>query len=213
LSTYSTNIPGASGYAQANLLAQTAYDNAMARYKQQRSNTLLSYGYRQNAAGGYEVDPNNEYGQYQQMLKGDANQSEALDRNQAASGWGGGSGYIGAQQEDLSYARGAGRADLGQRLTGTLADIAGGEQSAAYDRDANLYQNELEAAQRAIDAGQFNPGDYTGLDDSPAAPAPAGAKAAPKRTASPAKHPGRAQLHQKLARRAQKSKAKGRRPR
>jgi hypothetical protein len=211
MSTYDTNIPGASGYAGAALLAQKAYDNAMARYKQQRGNTLLSYGYKQNEDGSYGVDPNNEYGKYQQMLKGEAGQTEGLQRHQAASGWGDSSGFLGAQRDQLSYAQGGEQAALGTDLTGQLADITSGEQQASYERDAALYQAQQAAAEQAIANQQFNPGDYTGLDDNPADPNPPVTKPpVPGRKASPAVHKsGRTQL---LKAAAKKRKAvKGRR--
>jgi hypothetical protein len=209
LSTYQTPVPGGSGYAGAALLAQKAYDNAMARYKQQRGNTLLSFGYQQKEDGSYGVDPNNEYGRYQQMLKGEANQSEGLERHQAASGWGTSSGYLGRQREDLSYAQGGEQAALGTDLTGQLADITSGEQQAAYDKDAALYQAEQAAAEQAIANQQFNPGDYTGLDDNPADPAspaaPGAKKSPPLRKATPAVHKsGRTQLLKAAAKKQKK---------
>lgn len=195
MSTYATSVPGAANYAQAQLLANTAYGNAMARLKQQRGNTLLKYGYRQNQAGGYEVDPNNEYGSYQQLLKGEAGADEGLQRNQAASGWGGSSGFLGAQREGLDYQKGAEQASLGQDLSGQLTDLSGQEQEAAYTRDASLYQAQLDAAQQAINDQNFNPGDYSGLDTSPDKPPVTPAKkAAPKRTAVATHRAGKAKI-------------------
>lgn len=163
MSAYQTPIPGAPGYEQANLGARRAYENAMTRLQQRRSQSLLHYGYKQGADGSLGVDANNEYGAYQQMLRGEDQQSHSLDRAQRASGWGGG-GYLGQQTEDLQHAQGGEQANLGQAFTGDLADIASGEQEAAYTRDQALYQNEQEAAQRAIDQGNFNPANYGGLD-------------------------------------------------
>lgn len=163
MATYSTNIPGAPGYEQANLLARRAYDNAMSRLQQRRSQSLLHYGYTRDASGKLNVDPNNEYGAYQQMLRGEDQQSHALDRAQRASGWGGG-GYLGQQAEDLQHAQGGDQAQLGQSFADELSGIANDEQDAAFQRDQALYQNEQEAAQRAIDQGNFNPADYSNLD-------------------------------------------------
>lgn len=176
MSTYATNIPGAPGYEQSNLLARRAYENAMSRYAQRRSQSLLHYGYTRDASGKLGVDPNNEYGAYQQMLRGEDQQSHSLDRAQRASGWGGG-GYLGAQQDELQHAQGAEQANLGTSLTNELADIGQGEQDAAYNRDQSLYGNELDAARQALEQGNFNPADYSGLDipygdAGPDAPAP-----------------------------------------
>ena len=163
MSTYETNIPGAPGYEQANLLARRAYDNAMARLQQRRSQSMLHYGYTRDAQGNLGVDPNNEYGAYQQMLRGENQQSHRLDRAQRASGWGGG-GYLGAQMDELQHQQGGEQAQLGEAFTNELAGISQQEQEAAYGRDQALFQNEQEATQRAIANDQFNPANYDGID-------------------------------------------------
>lgn len=158
ISTYATPIPGLAGYAGAAALANQAYNNAMARYNQQRSDTLLKYGYTQDAGGHLSVDPNNQYGSYQQMLRSEAGQTQGLERAQAASGWGGSSGFLGAQRENLRYAQGGEQANLGQSLTSALTGISQGEQDAAYNKNAALYQAQETATQNAINNQQFNPG-------------------------------------------------------
>ena len=209
MSTYQSSIPGASGYAGAALLAQKAYDQAKARYAQQRSQTLLNYGFRQGPNGQYSVDPANEYGRYQQMLRGENQQVEGLGRAQAASGWGGSSGYLAAGADELAHAQGGEQLALGQGLQGELSNIAQGEQDAAYNKDAALWQAEQDAADRAINAGQFNPGDYSGLSGDVPYKQAAPKKAVPKKKATPAVHAkGKAKI---MKRKAVKAKAKGRR--
>jgi len=180
---YTTPIPGVAGYAGAAALAEQAYRNAMARYQQQRSNTLLKYGYTKDASGNLQVDANNEYGQYQQMLRNESSQSKGLERAQLASGWGGSSGYLGANRENLNYAQGGEQAALGQGLQGELFDVAQGEQDAAYQKNAALYQAQENAAQTAIQQRLFDPADYSNLPTSPLDPyAKASAKPAAKGT-------------------------------
>ena len=179
MSAYQTPIPGAPQYEQANLLARRAYENATNRLQQRRSQSLLHYGYTQGADGSFGVDPNNEYGQYQQMLRGQDQSSHRLERAQHASGWGGG-GYLGQQTDELQHQQGGEQAALGEAATGEFNDIANQEKDAAYTRDQALVQNEQDAAQRAIDQGNFNPADYTGTEadygqQEPAAP-PKGGK-------------------------------------
>ena len=209
MSTYASTVPGASGYAGAALLAQKAYDNAMSRYQQQRGNTLLKYGYTRGADGSYGVDANNEYGGYQQMLKKEAGSAEALDRAQAGSGWGGDSGYLGAQRDQQSYNVGGEQAQFGQQAQSELTGIDQGEQDAAYARDAALYQAQEQAAQQAIAGQQFDPGDYSGID----AQVPYGNQAPPapaQKTAKPVPHPQqRARLVQRQAARRAAAKKKG----
>lgn len=157
MSTYQTPIPGLAGYAGAAELANQAYNNAMARYNQQRSDTLLKYGYTQDANGKLSVDPNNQFGSYQQMLRGEAQQNESLGRAQAASGWGTGSGYLGAQRANVQYGQGLEQTNLGHALTSDLTGISQGEQDAAYQKNAALYQAQETATQNAINQNLFNP--------------------------------------------------------
>lgn len=218
MATYTTPVPGASGYAGAAALAQQAYTNAMARYNQQRADTLLKYGYKKDAAGHLQVDANNEYGQYQQMLRNEDRQVEGLGRAQAASGWGGSSGYLGRAAEDLSYAQGGEQAALGQGLQGDLTGISQGEQDAAYQRNAALYQAQEAAAQAAIQQRAFDPADYSNLPTSPNDPyagktavpgKPKPKVITPTRVSHPSTHPGKAQLLRALAKK--RAVKKGRR--
>ena len=208
MSTYTTNIPGAPGYAAASALAAKAYANAMGRYQQQRSQTLLKAGYEKRADGSYGVSANNEYGGYQQMLKGEAGQAEGLQRAQAGSGWGDSSGYLGKQRDDLSYAQGGEQAAFGQDLESQLSAITSGEQGAAYDQDAALYQAQQTAAENALAGQQFNPTDYSNLQQ-PDYGSQTPVKAPPKKTAKPSTHAaGKKRIIAAKQRRAVKSKAK-----
>jgi hypothetical protein len=164
LSTYATPIPGAPQYQQANLLAKRAYEQAMARHQQKRSRSLQNYGYVRDATGNLGVDPNNEYGQYQQMLRGGDTASRRLDSTQRAGGWGTGSGYLGAQREDLQYQQGNQQRQLGTAFADELAGISQDEQASEYERDQALWQNEANAARDAINDNRFNPANYDGTD-------------------------------------------------
>ncbi len=180
----------------------------MSRLQKQRSSTLLKYGYNRDATGNLSVDPNNEYGSYQQMLKGESGQVEGLGRAQAASGWGGESGYLGQQREDLAHAQGGEQAALGQGLTGELTAVDQGEEDAAFNKDSALYQAQLDAANRAADANQFNPADYSGLNQPeygadvttpPVAKGPGKApKAVPKKVTNSAHQVAKKQLINKV---------------
>lgn len=167
---------------------------------------MLKYGVHKNAAGGYDADANNEYGQFQQMWKGQDRQVEGLQRAQAGSGWGSDSGYLGAAREGLSYAQGAEQASTAQGLQGSLADVEQGEQGAAFDRDAALYTAQEQAARDAIDRQEFNPADYTGINDEVpygAVPKPPLKKAVAKTKPKPNVH---AQGKAKIMRRVIKKK-------
>lgn len=182
MSTYDTQIPGAGGYAQAEALAQRAYANAMARLTQQRGQTMLRYGVHRDAGGQVVADADNELGQYQQMLRSEGNAGDSLRRAQAASGWGSGSGYLGAQADTLGHAQAGEQAQFGEQLQGDLSSLDAQQQQAAYDRDAALWEAQQAADQQAVGNQQFDPGDYTGLDkqlgygdQTPVPPKPKGA--------------------------------------
>lgn len=206
MSTYESQIPGASGYAGASLLAQRAYENAMARYSQQRSKSLLHYGYKKGADGTYGVDANNEYGAFQQMLKGESAQTHGLERAQHASGWGEGSGYLGAARDQLGYAQGGEQAQLGQSFQDEMSQIAQGEADAGYNRDEALYQAQEQAAQDAINQQNFNPGDYGGLDSEVGYPPGTDASVVP-----PRRGVNHRQQKARLVRRQAARRARGRR--
>lgn len=183
MSTYTTPVPGGAGYAQASLLAKNAWDVARTRIQQQRGNLLRQYGYNQGADGSLSVDANNPYGKYQQMLHGQATESDQAGNQARGAGWGGSSGMIGRVLENLRYNQGGQQADLGMALQGGMSDLAGQDQSAETDYNNALYEAELQAARDAVDKGNYSPGDYSDL---PPEPYPSTAKP-PKKKASPAK--------------------------
>jgi hypothetical protein len=171
VSTYDTNIPGAfgaGGYAQANLAANTAYKNTLARINQKRTQTLRQYGYlgdidpNTGVLSNMRVDPNNAYGGLQGMLRHQAQdfqgaQDAASERHLVG-------GLAHRADSDLRYQHGAESAQFGQGLTDTLGGFQDDQNQAAYTRDQALYQAQLDAARLAIENQQFSPADYSGLD-------------------------------------------------
>lgn len=184
MSTYAAPIPGASSYGQAALLAQQAFNNAKATIAQKRGGLLQQYGYTQGADGSFGVDPNNPYGQYQQMLK---NQSAATHSAEDQARVGGfSSGYRNAGLANLKYSQGAESSTLGQNLTNSLADLTTQENQAAYDQNAALYQAEQNAANQAIANQQYSVADLSGVGSAPTSQA-AAVKAAVAKPAAKAK--------------------------
>lgn len=170
MSTYDTPIPGVAQYGQAALTAKTAYQNALTRLNQQRSQTLRSYGFQGdiNAATGVvqnvHTDPNNPYGQFQQLnaQQADAEQAAMFGAQERGLGTGGG---LAAQIRNKVHSTFGGQdAALGQGLIDQLGQYQDQQNQAATSRDSALYQSELAAAQQAIQGGDFNPGDYSGID-------------------------------------------------
>lgn len=165
MSTYDTQIPGASQYAGAALLAKRAYDNAVASVTQRRQGTLTQYGYKGTVGANgqltnFAVDPYNPYGQFQQLRRGNAQASSDLFSADAERGIGTSGGLALQDQENLRYGEHAADAALGQGLSNDLSGYQGELNQAAYSRDAALYEAELAAAQAAIANGDFNPAAY-----------------------------------------------------
>lgn len=168
MSTYATNIPGASGYANASLLATNAYNNALARLNQKRMGTLRDYGYTADVNSGtgvldnLRVDSSNPYGQYQSLLRSGASDSMAAQDNAAGRGLHG--GLAQQLQDDAKYTFGANSQQLGRGLNDTLGGYQDEQNTAAYSRDNALWQAQHQAELEANAAGAYNQGDYSGLD-------------------------------------------------
>jgi len=73
-----TNIPGYAQYGTAGLLAKTAYDNTLARINRTRQQSMHQYGYLgdvnpdNGTIQNLRVDPNNQFGDFQSMLRNQA---------------------------------------------------------------------------------------------------------------------------------------------
>ena len=161
MSSYVTSpIPGADIYAQSAASATKAYQNTLARLNQQRVGTLQQYGYQgtvdptSGTITGMHVDPMNQYGNLQSMLRTQAQQSEA-DKFAAED-----RGLIGglanqAQSAD-KYNFGQQSAQLGQSLTDTISGFQDQQNQAAYARDEALANAELAALMAAMQNGNFD---------------------------------------------------------
>lgn len=159
-------IPGASVYGQSVALAKRAYQQALARINQQRSSTLRNYGYQADVdadTGTYKnlrVDPGNQYGLYQKMLRDHALRGEqakdiAISRGLSMSGG------LGAQYEtQLRRDFGDESSQLGQTLSQLLFQLQDQHSQAKWDYDSALWQAQLEAARGAVESGDFSDSGY-----------------------------------------------------
>src|SRR2546423_10576360 len=95
LKPYATPVPDAATLATLNANAKLAFDNAMKKVGSQRGDLLRQYGYTQDADGNLGVDANNPYGHYQQMLRGEADESDAGDIAARQTGFANTSGSVG----------------------------------------------------------------------------------------------------------------------
>lgn len=166
---YDAPIPGAAAQGQAELAAKTAYQQALAKLNGNRMNTLRQFGYTANidptsgTITGLTVDPHNPYGTYQQTLRsaaqaGDAARDDAISR--------GISGGLARQAEDQAhYDFGAATGQLATDLQGQLVDFQGQQDDAKSAMDSALYEAQLTGARDAIDQGNFDPADYSQIQD------------------------------------------------
>lgn len=149
-----TPIPNAPGYASAEVMANNAYNAALAQLNQNRLNTLTQYGYTGSVdpttgvLSGVQVDPHAMHGQLQDLLH-----NQAVEDMQARTS-GQDRGLIGglAHQagSELRFQHGSQDTQLGQNLEQQLSDFQGQQQSAAEQRDAALWQAEQDAANQAV---------------------------------------------------------------
>lgn len=170
---YDAPIPGAAGYATAALGAKTAYQNALTRINQKRSGTLRQYGYlgdvdqASGVVNNVRVDPYNQYGGLQTMLRNNALEQQNAEYTAEEHGLHGGLAHKLASQ--ARYNLGGQTAQLGSDFAGALGGYQDEQNQAAYSRDSALYEAELQAARDALAAGMFNPGDFSDVNyDTPA---------------------------------------------
>lgn len=157
-------------------MANTAYQQALAQINSQRQSALQQYGYTgtidptTGTLTNMAVDPNNPYGQYQQMLSSGASDMAATQAANAARGLGaatgargGGLAAQGITLDKLGF--GANSANLGNALMGTLGDLQGQQTNAQDTMNNALWQAELDSTQNAIQNQQFDTADLSGVTD------------------------------------------------
>lgn len=170
MATYSTPIPGVPQYGQAALAAKTAYQNTLARINQKRSSLLRSGGFagdinsETGVVDNMRVDGSSKYGALQQLNRSQAMRDEAARWSGVERGLGAGGGLAAQLRNQTRFDFGREDSDLAQGLLEGLSGLQDEQTSAAYQRDAALYQAQLEAARMAIQNGDFNPADFSGLD-------------------------------------------------
>jgi hypothetical protein len=170
MSTYSTPIPGVPQYGQAALAAKTAYQNALTRLNQRRGSLLRGAGFagdidsETGVVKNMRVDGSSVYGGLQQLNRSQAMRDEQAEWSGIERGLGAGGGLAAQQRNQTRFDFGREDADFAQALTESLAGMQDEQNQAAYQRDATLYQAQLEAARMAIQNGDFNQADFSGID-------------------------------------------------
>jgi|SRR5579884_449168 len=164
-------IPGMDTYAGADINATNAYNNALARINQNRLSTMRQFGYTgtvdptSGVITNMAVDPNNQYGNLQQLLRNSALQAQ--QDQFAAQDRGLHGGLANQAVSNDKYAFGLGSQQLGTQLTDALSSLQDQQDSAAYTRDAALQDAENQATLAAIAAGNFNTADFSDVTTPP----------------------------------------------
>lgn len=157
-------IPGVSGYEGADALAMNAYNNALARINQQRMSTLQQFGYTgqidptTGTITGIAVNPNNPYGNLQMMLRNAALQAQSDQQAAQERGLRGGLANQAISADKFDF--GNQSQQLGTDLENQLSDLQGQQSDAAYTRDSALWNAEQQAAEGAINNGQYDTPSY-----------------------------------------------------
>ena len=100
-------IPFLGPYQQNQAAAELAWQQAQSNLAAQRGQMLQSYGFMPNADNsGIMVDPNNQYGQYQQTLLANQQGAQAADQAMTNRGFSG-PGIAGAAEHMAQAAAGA----------------------------------------------------------------------------------------------------------
>ncbi len=133
-------IPQSGTYLEEQNIAQQAYDQAVAQLKTQRLSRQRQSGLNEN----WQVDPNSQYGAYQQMLH---NQGANLDTARE-SGYDrgiGGRGLGNQMESSLRYGQAAENLGFQNQLAGYESDYQSGITGAGQNRQSAM----LSAVQRA----------------------------------------------------------------
>lgn len=169
--TYETGVPGAAGQMESAALANRAYKEALSRLgfsktlpAFRRAGFTADFDPESGMVKGLGVDVNNPYGSYQQArrthaLQGMSQQWEAQERGLNAGGG------LGAQMvNNMRYEWGADDSELGNNLQNLLSEHGDTLQQITYDRDRALWEAQRAAAQAAIEAQDFSPANFEGME-------------------------------------------------
>ena len=152
------NLPFLGPYAQNQAQAELAFQRAQSALAAQRGALLQQYGYRPTAGGSMEVDPNNPYGLYQQMLGTNANEAQAGMQNTVSRGFSPLGAGLGAQNEVRAQQDAGGRSfALAQGFAGANEAQSEAAMAAQDALDQATLSNQLGTTDYAIQHGIYTP--------------------------------------------------------
>lgn len=172
-------IPNAGVYGQQQANAELAYQNAVAQAQSKKNSMYHQYGLTSTG----EVDPFNQYGQYQQMLQSQGADLDSVQNNAMERGLGGGPGLGNQAERGLRYANGV--ANLG--FQGQVNQIGTDYGLAMGDAEVSKRNAMTQALQDALSSawGDWTPPDMTDTQTAPVDSTPA--LTALKKATTPAK--------------------------
>lgn len=147
--------------------ANQAYQQALARFNQQRTGLLQQYGYKGTVdpstglMTNVGVDTGNVNGQLQQLLGQQDQEDQNAEFGMEDRGIVG--GLANQAQTNLRSGHSAQTSGLAQQLLGSLSGLNDQQVTAKQTLDQALWQSQQDAAQQAIDAGEYNPADLSSL--------------------------------------------------
>jgi len=140
-------IPNSGTYLEEQAMAQQAYDRAIAALTTQRKQRQISSGLGED----WQVDPLLQYGGYQQMLMGQAQELGAADDDAMSRGLQGAG--LGRQAEGLArYGHTVQNLGFKNQMASWEQEYQGGRASAEYDKKAAM----LRALQNAYASNYGN---------------------------------------------------------
>ena len=155
--TSTTPIP----YNNSGILADHAYQQAIAALNNQKQQTLGSYGFSLNKHGVANIDAKNTYGQIQSLNRSQGQQLDALGNAQSSAGllgtFGGGQGLAAQQRNTALTAQGADTSQLLKDFQAKMGAIRLGRIQAREAKGKDEYTGTLQAIMNAITAGNFTP--------------------------------------------------------
>lgn len=155
-------IPDPAVYQGETAAALQAYQAALAAIASRRAQTLQNYGFTAQVdpttgqLQNYAIDPNNQYGQIQQLFDSQQGQQHQLEQSTLSRGLGT-SGLAAQLASQMRQAQGGQTLGLGQQFIGDIGGEAQDQVQAQNTYSAAQTQAQLDAIQAAIANQQFTP--------------------------------------------------------
>lgn len=154
--TQTTPLP----YNNSQILAESAYQQAVAALKNQKAQTVGTYGFTVGKHGAVNMDAQNTYGQMQQLYHTQGQELTDLGNAQGTAGltsWYGRSGVANQQRAAALYEQGAQQTDMLKDFQAKMAAIRLGRIAATNQKGKDETSGTLQAIINAITAGSFTP--------------------------------------------------------